>query len=75
MTSMEQHAFFDWLDEQPCTSNGVLVRTPRGETRNVPRGLILQEFRARAAPRFPRRERCQNLLAILTHTLEKEGRQ
>jgi hypothetical protein len=22
----EQQAFFDWLDEAPCTPNGVLVR-------------------------------------------------
>jgi hypothetical protein len=41
----EQRAFFDWLDEAPCTPNGVLVRTPRGETRNVPREVIAREFR------------------------------
>jgi len=73
----EERAFLDWLDEAPCTSNGVLVRTPRGETRNVPRDVFAQEFRraqeARVA-RFPRLERCRNLTAIYTHMLEKEER-
>ena len=74
--SKAEREFFDWLDEQPCTSNGgVLVQTPRGETRVVPRGVIAQEFRARAAPRFPRLERCQNRLNILTAMLEREERE
>jgi hypothetical protein len=69
--------FFDFLDEAPCTANGVLVRTARGETRNVPRSVFAQEFRrkARAAPRFPRRERARNLNAILSYQLEKEERE
>jgi hypothetical protein len=73
----EQRAFFDWLDEAPCTPNDVLVRTPSGETRNVPREVIAREFRrareVRVAP-FPRLERCRNLSAIYTHMLEKEER-
>jgi hypothetical protein len=77
--SGEQRAFFDWLDEAPCTPNGVLVRTPRGETRNLPRDVFAQEFRrardfrARVA-RFPRLERARSLLSIYTHMLEKEER-
>jgi hypothetical protein len=75
--SEEQRAFFDWLDEAPCTPNGLLVRTPRGETRNVARDVFAQEFRrtqeARVA-RFPRLERCRNLTALYRHLLEKEER-
>jgi hypothetical protein len=74
----EQKAFFDWLDEAPCTSTGVLVRTPGGETRNVPREVVAGEFRrareTRVA-RFPTLERCRNLTAIYAHTLEREERE
>jgi hypothetical protein len=74
--SNEKRTFYDWLDEVPCTSNGILVRTPAGETRNVPRGVFAQEFRSRVAPaeRFPRREQARNRTAIFTHMLEKEER-
>ena len=80
--SKEDRAFFDWLDEQPCTSNGVLVRTANGETRNVSRALARQvfEFRSReqaehrSPEAFPRLERAQNLLAILAYQLEREER-
>lgn len=74
--SPADQAFFDWLDEAPCTSNGgVLVRMPGGETRNVPRSVVAAEFRraqeARVA-RFPRLERCRNLASLYGHMLEKE---
>jgi hypothetical protein len=38
--------YFAWLDEQPCTPNGLLVRNQEGEVRNVPRPGMA-EFRTR----------------------------
>jgi hypothetical protein len=74
--SKADQAFFDWLDQQPCTSDGVLVRTANGETRNVPRGLARQafEFRTRGsiAPRCPRLEAAKARLAELEAQMEEE---
>jgi hypothetical protein len=74
----EQQAYLAWLDEQPCTPNGILVRTRKGETRNVPRPSLAQfltEYRTRGPVRqvYPRLQPAQNMLAILAHQLKKEG--
>jgi hypothetical protein len=81
--SKADKAFFDWLDEAPCTPNGVLVQTPQGEVRNVSREVAAREFRAwqrgqaedRSSKPFVRLERAQNLLGILSYQLEREERE
>ena len=73
LSEQELTDFFAWLDEEPCTSNGVLVKTPTGETRNISRDLPLAEFRTRSRwARFPRRERAKAHLSRLTFLLEME---
>jgi hypothetical protein len=76
--SKADQAFFDWLDEQPCTSNGVLVRGPRGEMRNVSHDPARQAFefrtRGRVAPHCPRLEAAKARLALLGALMEREER-
>jgi hypothetical protein len=76
--SEQERAFFAWLDEVPCTGNGVLVRTPKGETRNVSRDAVAGEFRsrwqARSRESFARLERAKNLTALFGALIEKEER-
>jgi len=66
-----QQAFFDWLDEQPQCPEGLLVQTPRGETRCVPFPSPA-EFRSRRKPHL---ERARNLTAIYGHMIEREERE
>jgi hypothetical protein len=70
--------FFEWLDTAPCTPNGVIVQVGH-ETRVVPRAVALAEWRARnpeqgTRDRFPRLERRQNQVRLLSHLLEREER-
>jgi hypothetical protein len=73
--------FFNWLDQQPCSPEGVLVREGH-ETRVRPAVSVYAEWRSlRGAvpqpgrsPRFADVERRRNQLALMAYQLEKEAR-
>ena len=73
----EFRAFVDWLDTQPRSPEGLVVRTRDGETRTVPYDQAARQFRSHqqsARQRFPRLERCRSLTTLLGHQLEREER-
>ena len=75
--------FFDWLDEMPCTPEGVLVQEGH-ETRVRPAVSVFAEWRSQLRggvpqparpPRSPEAEKRRNQLALMAYQLEKENRQ
>jgi len=74
----DEQAYFDAIDEMPMHRSGGFIVSIDDSKPGLKKGA---EFRSRGPAEhrspeaFPRLERAQNLLAILTYQLEKEERE